>query len=104
MAAPIAAVAEAASVKVAGLVVLFGLKEAVTPFGIPEAERLTLVLKPFCGVTVIVVAPLVPCKTVRLLDEAESVKFAAEAGQPLTRLVALTVPIPVAKSQPVFVP
>ena len=35
----------------------FGLKEAVTPPGKPEAVKMTLPLKPFCGVTVIVLEP-----------------------------------------------
>jgi hypothetical protein len=41
---------------------------------------------------------------VKLLGEAESEKFGPEAGQLLTRFAALTLPIPVAKSQPVLVP
>ena len=40
------------------LVVLLGLKDAVTPLGSPETDKLTLPLKPFCGVTVIVLVPL----------------------------------------------
>ena len=42
--------------------------------------------------------------SVTLLGEAESEKFGPEAGQLFTRLAALTLPIPVAKSQPVVVP
>jgi hypothetical protein len=68
---PVAAVPLALSVKVLVLVVLVGLKEAVTPLGKPEADHLTLALKPFCGVTVIVLVPLVPCMTVKLLGDAE---------------------------------
>lgn len=101
---PITAVAEAVSVSVLLLVVLLGLKEAVTPFGTPEADRLTSALKPFCGVMVIVVEPLVPWVTVTLVGELERVKFCAETGQLLTRLEALTLPMPVAESHPVFVP
>jgi hypothetical protein len=39
-----------------------------------------------------------------LLGDAESEKFGPVAGQLFTRLAALTLPIPVAKSQPVVVP
>jgi len=57
---PVAAVLLAVSVKVLVLVVLGGLKEAVTPLGRPEADMLTLPLKPFCGVTVMLLLPLAP--------------------------------------------
>jgi hypothetical protein len=69
---PVAAVPLAVSVNVLVLVVLVGLKEAVTPLGRPEADKLTLPLKPFCGVTVMVLAPLAPWVSVKLLGEAES--------------------------------
>ena len=75
--APAAAVLLAASVNVVVLIVLLGLKEMVTPLGRPVAEKLTLPLKPFCGMTVIVLVPLAPCAIVRLLGDAESAKFAA---------------------------
>jgi hypothetical protein len=104
--APIAAVALAVNVNVLVLVAGFVLKDAVTPFGKPDADKLTLPLKPLRGVTVSVLAPLVPCVTVKLLGEADSAKFGvcAEAGQLFTRFAAFTLPIPVAKSQPVVVP
>jgi hypothetical protein len=54
------------------LAVLLGLNEAVTPLGRPDADKLTLLLKPFCGVTVIVLAPLPPCVIVKRFGEAES--------------------------------
>jgi hypothetical protein len=74
------AVLLAVSVNTLVLVVLLGLKEAVTPLGRPEADRLTLPLKPFCGVTVIVVMPLAPCKMLRLPGEAEREKFGVATG------------------------
>ena len=104
LAVPIVAVADAVSVNVLLLVAPLGLKEAVTPFGKPEADKLTVPLNPFCGMMVIVPDPLVPCVTVKLVGAAESVKVCVEIGQLLTRFAALTVPIPVAKSQPVLVP
>ena len=98
------AVADAVSVNVLVLVVLVGLKKGVTPLGRPETDKLTGLLKPFCDVTVIVTAPFVFCVIAMLGDEAERVKFCAPAGQLFTRLAALTVPMPVAKSQPTAVP
>ena len=45
--------AELLAVKVSVLapVVGFGEKDAVTPLGRPEAERVTLPVNPFCGYT-----------------------------------------------------
>ncbi len=73
VAVPVAAVLLAVSVSVLVPVVLAGLKDAVTPLGSPEADRLTLPVKPFVGFTVIVLVPLLPCVTVTLVGEAESV-------------------------------
>src|SRR5260221_10378773 len=69
---PVVALALAVSVNVLVLVLLVGLKEAVTPLGRPEADKLTLPVKPFCGVTVIVLVPLLPCTIVMPVGEAES--------------------------------
>jgi hypothetical protein len=99
-----AAVALAVSVNALVLVAGFAPNDAVTPLGSPDADKLTLPLKPFCGVTEIVLAPLVPCVIVKLLGDAERAKCGVEAGQLFTRLAAFTLPIPVAKSQPVVVP
>jgi len=70
---PVAAVLLAVSVNVLVLVVLLGLNDAVTPLGRPDADKLTLLLKPFCGVTVMVLAPLVPCTIVMLFGDADRV-------------------------------
>jgi hypothetical protein len=102
--APMGVVALAVSVNVLVLVAGFVPNDAVTPLGSPDADKLTLPLKPFCGVTEIVLAPLVPCVIVKPLGDADSAKFGPDVGQLFTRLVALTLPIPVAKSQPVVVP
>jgi len=51
---PVDAVLLADRVSVLVPVVLLGLKDAVTPRGKPEADKLTLLAKPFCGVTVMV--------------------------------------------------
>jgi len=105
VAVPIAADAEAVNVRVLDVVAVAGLKAAVTPPGKPEADKLTLALKPFCGVMAMLLPPLLPWLMVKLAGEAESEKSCAEeAGQLLTRFVALMVPMPVAKSQPMVVP
>ena len=70
---PIVAMVLAVSVNVLVFVVLAGLKDAVTPLGRPDADKLTLPLKPFCGLTVIVLAPLAPWVIVKLDGEAERV-------------------------------
>jgi hypothetical protein len=54
--------------------------------------------------TVIVLVPVVPCVRVKLLGVAERVKFGVDDGQLFTKLAALMLPIPVAKSQPAEVP
>lgn len=105
---PEAAVLLAAKVTVLLPVAGLGLKEAVTPLGKPDADILTLLLKPFAGVMVIVLLPLDACATVKLLGEADKEKSGlgggAEPDQFFTKLAALMVPIPVAKSQPTCVP
>ena len=101
---PADAVLLAVRVNVLVVAVLLGLKDAVTPLGRPDTDKLTFPVKLFTGLTVIVVEPLAPCVMVKLVGEAESEKFGPEAGQLFTRLAALTVPMPVAKSQPVVVP
>ena len=50
---PIDALLVADRVSVLVAVVAPGLKDAVTPRGSPEADKLTLAAKAFCGVTVI---------------------------------------------------
>jgi hypothetical protein len=60
VAVPVVAVPLAVSVNVLVVVAGFVPKAAVTPLGRPEADKLTLPLKPFCGVTVIVLVPALP--------------------------------------------
>jgi hypothetical protein len=81
---PVVAVLLAVSVNVLVVVAGFELNDAVTPPGSPEADKLTLLLKLFCGVTVIVLVPAVPCVIVKLLGDAETVKFGAGAEGVLT--------------------
>jgi hypothetical protein len=73
VAVPVAAVLLAVSVNLLVLAVLVGLNDAVTPLGRPVADKLTLLLKPFCGVTVMVLVPLAPRRIVKFFGDAESV-------------------------------
>lgn len=75
VAGPVVAVLLAMSIRVLVPVVLAGLNEAVTPLGKPEADKLTVPLKPPCGLTVMLLVPLAPWMMVKLLGDAESVKF-----------------------------
>src|SRR5258706_3984 len=71
VAVPVWGVALEVSVKVLVPAGLLGLKEAVTPLGKPEADKLTLPVKPFCGATVIVLVPMVPCTMLMLAGDTE---------------------------------
>ena len=84
----------------------FGPKLAPTPFGKPEALKLTPPLNPLRGLIEMVVEPEAPCWMVKLAGDADRRKlgWVVDEGQLLTKFVALTVPMPVAKSQPVVVP
>ena len=57
---PTAAVPDTVSVNVLVDVVVAGLNDAVTPLGKPEADKLTLSLKPLSGVMLMVLEPLLP--------------------------------------------
>ena len=71
---PAVAILLAASVSVLVPVVLVGLKVAVTPLGRPEAIRATFPAKLFRFATEMVLVPLRPFVTVRLVGEAERLK------------------------------
>jgi len=75
---PVAALFLADRVSVLALVMLPGLKDAVTPRGKPEADRLTLPVKPFCDVTVIVDVILPPRTRLNEFGEAERAKFGGD--------------------------
>ena len=57
---PVAVPTPTVSIKELVLVAEAGLKDAVTPLGKPDADKLTLPLKPFWGATVMVLEPLNP--------------------------------------------
>ena len=71
---PVVAVALAVRVSVLVVVVGFGANPAVTPLGRPDALKVTLPLKPFCGVTVMVLVPLLPCAMATELGLAPKLK------------------------------
>ena len=79
---PVVAVLLAANVSVLVPVVLVGLKVAVTPLGRAEAIRATLPAKLFSFETEMLLVPLRPCVTLKLVGEAERLKsgVAAAAG------------------------
>ena len=72
---PVTAMLLAVNVRVLVVVVLLGLSAAVTPVGRPDKARLIVPLKPPCRATLMVLVPLEPCGTVRLVGEAEIVKL-----------------------------
>jgi hypothetical protein len=89
---PVAAVPVAVKLSKLLVVAGLGLKSAVTPLGKFKAERVTLPLKPFVGVIVMVLVPLLPCVTVTLLGEAERLKFAEGFTVRLSVVVLVNVP------------
>jgi hypothetical protein len=106
VAEPVVAALLAESVTLLPLNPLFGLNEAVTPAGKPEAEKVTIPLKPPKGCTEIALLPFPPCTSVMLPSEAARLKpwIGLIPGQLFSKLSALMDPIPVAKSQPMVVP
>lgn len=85
---PVVAVELAVKVTTLLPVVGFVPKLAVTPAGRADVESDTLPVNPPLGVTVIVELPLLPCVTVKLLGEADSVKFGPDTGGKVTQLFA----------------
>src|SRR5947208_728966 len=92
VAGPVAAVPLASNVNVLLLVVLAGTKVAVTPDGNPEADKLTLPLKPLRSFSVIVVLLLEPWSTATLLGEAESEKSGEAFTVKITLVVCVRLP------------
>ena len=85
---PVAALELAVSVTTLLDVVGLVPKLAVTPAGNPDADKVTLPLKPFEGVTVIVLLPLLPCVMVTAEGEADSEKFGVVAAGGSTQALA----------------
>lgn len=91
---PVAAVALAVKVSVLVVVAGLGLKFAVTPLGRPEADRVTLPLKPSCGVMVMVLVPLLPWVMVTLLGLADRRKSGPVGANALIRPAPFGLPQP----------
>ena len=71
---PIAAVALALRVSVLLLAVPGGLKDAATPLGRPEADKLTMPLNPLSGLMLMTLVAVFPWTTLKLPGEAISAK------------------------------
>jgi len=96
---PVVAVALAVSVSTLVPVVGFVPNAAVTPLGKPEAASVTLPVNPPASATLMVLVPLPPWVTDRLLGEAESVKLGvAEPANRLMIPVVFGLPQPVHRS------
>jgi len=92
VAAPIAAVADAVSVRVdVAPVASVGLNAAVTPLGRPVAVRFTGPANPFVRVMVTVVLPAAPCCTGRAVGWSASVKPPGGAVTVSCNVVVLSV-------------
>ena len=90
---PAAAVLLAVKVRVElpepGAAMEVGLKAAVTPAGSPVAESDTAELKPPDTVVEIVLVPLLPAATERLVGDALSVKFGEVAAFTVTGITVV---------------
>jgi hypothetical protein len=75
------------------LLVLEGLKVAVTPVGSPVAVRATLLLEPINPVTLRVLLALPPATRGRVLGEEERLKLSAGAEM-VSAIVAVLVTVP----------
>jgi hypothetical protein len=91
---PVVALPLAVRVSVLVVVAELGLNEAVTPLGKPEADKLTLLLNPLCGVTVTVLVPLLPCIKVTLPGVADRPKLGTEAAFKVRPTVVVCVRLP----------
>lgn len=87
VAEPVRAELLAVKVKVLVDVAGLGLKDAVTPFGSPDALNATALLKPFSGMTVTVLELSPACATVSALGAADKVKFGDASTVRLTNVL-----------------
>lgn len=97
---PVVAVALALKVRVLVVVAAEGLNDAVTPLGKPDADRVTLPVKPFTGVTVTALVAVLPWVSDKLLGEADNVKLGVAPAPAKASInpVPFGLPKPVAKS------
>src|SRR5262249_25168711 len=89
-------VAVALAVNVTTLVVAVGLvpKLAVTPAGNPDADKVTLPVKPVMELTVMVLLRLLPCTTDKLAGEADSEKLGCAGAFSVSETVVVCVKAP----------
>jgi len=86
---PVVAVLLAVRVRV------FAVNDAVTPLGKPDAAYVTVPVKPFDGVTVIMLDPLAPCAILTLLGDADRLKLGGTtAAVTVTPTVAVWLRLP----------
>jgi len=87
---PVAAVVLAVNVSVLVLVAGFGLNDAVTPVGRPDAASVTAPVNPLIGDTVMVLFPMPPCTTVAGdTAEAERLKSGVATALTLSMIVVV---------------
>ena len=84
------------AVKVRMLVDVVGLvpNDAVTPLGRAEVDSVTDPVKPFRSVSVMVLLPLVPCFTVKLVGDAESEKSGCAGATIVSETLVVCVSVP----------
>src|SRR5262249_31202081 len=90
---PLAAFLVVANVSVLAPVAGLGLNDAVVPLRMPDAENVTLPLKPFIADIVRVVLPLLPRVMLRVLGEAERLKLGAPVTVRETVAALLRLPL-----------
>lgn len=91
---PVVAVLLAVNVRTLVDVVGFVPKLAVTPPGRAEFESVTDPVNPFRSVTEIVLLPLVPCFTVRLLGDADSEKSGCAGAVTVSETLVVWLSVP----------
>lgn len=69
-----------------------GAKDAVTPLGRPEAEKVTALLNPFVPITEMVLVPMLPCAISMPVGEGDSAKLTIEFTVRETVVDAVSVP------------
>lgn len=89
---PVAAADVALNVAMLLVAVVAGLNETVTPLGRPAAASVALPLKPFLGVTVMVLVAVAPCTTFSVEAEVVTEKLAAGARVNVTATVVFRLP------------
>lgn len=90
---PVAALRVVDKVNVLEPVAGFGLKAAVVPLCMPEAESMTFPAKPLLGAMVMATVPLLPRPILRLAGVADKLKFGAPTTVRESVVEVLTLPL-----------